>query len=105
MRKRQKLLTGFAILLLMVAAFAWLSYVVQAIGYSAMPPSVQQQNSSVKFHAFLAFGIAVALEGFAAGFLAWQYVLTENGTWWRLGVAMGIGVIADFLTYAVIHTV
>lgn len=105
MGKRQGLLTGLAVLLLMVSGVAWFSYVAQAIGYSAMPPSVQQQNSSLKVRALLAFGIALGLEGLAVAIIAWQRVLTANGAWLRLGAAMGIGFVADFFTYVLIRAI
>ena len=103
MGKRQKLLTGFVVLLLMVSALAWFSYVAQAIGYSAMPPSIQQQNSSLKLHAWLAFWIALGLEGFAVGIVAWQRVATDSGAWLRLGVALGFALMVDLFTYTFIH--
>src|SRR5579864_213327 len=104
MGKPQGLLTGLVVLLLIVSTVAWFKYVVQAIGYSAMPPSVQQQTS-LKFHALLAFGIALGLEGSAVAIVAWQRVLTANGAWLRLGAAMGIGLVADFFTYVLIRAI
>ena len=105
MGNRQKFLTGFAILLLMASAFAWLSYVAQAIGYSAMPPSIQQNNSSVKLHVLIAFWIALGFECFAVGLLSWLRVLTTNRIWLRLGSAVTIGLMADFFTYAFIRSI
>jgi hypothetical protein len=103
MKKRPKLLTGFAVILLVISALVWFSYVAQSIGYSDMPPSVRQQNYSLKVHASLAFWIAVGLEGFGVSIVSWQRVLNGNGAWLRLGAAFGIALTADFFTYAFIH--
>ena len=102
--KSKALLLSCSGLLIAVAGYAWFSYVAQGIAYGAIL-GLKGRGADIAFlklHVLRALGTALGCEGLAVGLGSWVLLAKSSEVWLRLLMAVALGGVADFFTYAII---
>ena len=94
---------GFAGLLLIVAAFSWLSYLVQGLTYGDAfgVPGNEKYLAVIGSRAIRSLVIALCSEAIGIGILSWHFSDDAKPVWRRLGLCLVLAAIADGFTFAV----
>jgi hypothetical protein len=104
-RGSQLALLGLAALLLAVAAYSWLCYVAQGISYGSIVGLRGRKQDLATFgsRAIRFLELALCSEALAVGAISWVFADDGRPAWLRLSIALGLAIVADVGTYAVVR--
>jgi hypothetical protein len=96
---------GLAGLLVIVAAYFWLTYVAQGIVYGSIVglPGREQDLAAFGSRAMRALKIAVCFEALAIATVSWVFT-ARKPAWLRLCIALGLATVANILTYGAVRS-
>ncbi|MGO8794210.1 MAG: hypothetical protein ACLQLC_05255 [Candidatus Sulfotelmatobacter sp.] len=103
-RGSQFALVGLAGLLLVFAAYFWLSYMAQGIAYGDIVglPGRERELATLGSRAMRALRIAVVSEALAVATISWVFT-DRKAVWVRLVAAVGLAAAANILTLAAVR--
>jgi hypothetical protein len=104
-RGSQFALLGLAAFLLAVAAYSWLGYIAQGIAYGSIVGLRGREQDLAAFgsRAIRFLGLALCSEALAVGAITWVFADDGRPAWLRLSIALGLAIVANVGTYAVVR--
>jgi len=105
MRSKRVILVVFSVLLLIVSALAWLSYIGQGIAYGDLfgMRGREADLATLGWGAMRSLGIAASCEALAVGLVTWVASDPDRSLWGRLLISSGMALLIDVYTYAVVR--
>jgi len=105
MRSKRIILVVFSVLLFIVAALAWLSYVGQGIAYGDLfgIRGREADLAALGRGAMRSLWIAASCESLAVGLITWVVSDPDSSVWGRLVTSSGVALFVDICTYAVVR--
>ena len=104
-RRRKAILLACVMLLLVIAAGAWFSYITHGIGYGDLfgISGRERDLAQLAFRAYAALGIALISEGSAFGIVGWLFLARIEPIWGRLCACVTFALFADFVTFSLVR--